>query len=786
MKKALPLAVILLNALIVLPLAAQEMPFVYEVENTGVECPLPYFPAFTGLPVIEAMPDPFAWADGRGRIAHRADWSWRRAEISALLQHYQLGEKPPAPDSLQAALDGNRLTVTVTKGGRSLTLTAVITLPGCGAPPYPAVIGVGGGSGSLPVDLFTSRCVATISYNFMEVAPWTQSGRGQGGFYTLYPDTRVGYFTAWAWGVSRLIDGLQRVATAQIDTRHLAVTGCSFAGKIALYAGALDERIALTLAQEPGGGGDAAWRVTETLSGSRETMRNAQSYGWYLQDLSLFNNAVTRLPIDQHEVMALIAPRALLLLGNPDMEWLAEESGYVSCMAAREVWRSLGVPERCGFSKVGGHSHCNLPDSQRPDVGAFIDRFLLGKEQTPTDYAIQPGYTTDLASWIRWSTPLLGSGTSFFGRTSLVEPPDQQTDLGAGVTCRWRRVEGAARYFFEMATDPLFAHSALRDSTADSLQVLTGLPPGKQYYWRVRVKDGAGSAGPWSTTWSFITYIPMPGETQLVAAAPLPSRADYINLKWRRAENATEYLVQLSALPGFTRILSSAVTADTVRNLNGTAEGTHYYWRVQPRNVAGTAAWSATGEFTILIAPTDLAVQLNRTYQAALTWKDRSRVEEGYVIERRSGGQDNFAVIGTAASGTVAFTDSSVQKGASYTWRVKARKDTVTSAPSNEVSLTLTSVRRDVESPLVFSLSQNWPNPFNPSTRIAFSLPEAVRTRIALYDLLGREVLILSDAELAAGQHEVQFNAGALPGGIYICRMHAGAFSDARKMILLK
>ena len=786
MQKVLLYSIILLSLAASLPLAAQEMPLVYDVENTGAECPPPFLPAFGDLPVIPALPDPFAWSDGRGRVAHKLDWRWRRAEISAMLQHYQLGEKPPAPDSLTASLSGNRLTVTVVEGGKSLTLTAVITLPACGSAPYPAVIGVGGGTGSLPAELFTSRCVATISYNFGEVAPWTQSGRGQGGFYTLYPDTKVGYFTAWAWGISRLIDGLQRLPETQIDTRRLAVTGCSFAGKIALYSGALDERIALTLAQEPGGGGDAAWRVTETLSGSRETLRNAQSYGWYHQDLTQFNNAVTRLPIDQHEVMALIAPRAFLLLGNPDMEWLAEESGYVSCMAAHEVWQALGVPERFGFSKVGGHNHCNLPDTQRPEVGAFIDRFLLGVEETPTDYAIHPGYTTSLANWIKWNTPVLGSGASFFGRALLLEPPDQQTELGAEVTCRWSRVEGAARYLFEMSDDPLFAAVAVRDSTADTLKILTGLPRGMRCYWRVRVQDSAGSVGPWSPQWSFSTYIPMPGETRLVAATPLPNRADYIQLKWSRAENATEYWLQLSAQASFNRLISSAVTSDTSRNLNGTTEGVHYYWRVQPRNVAGTAAWSATGDFTIIIAPSDLAVQVNSAYQAVLTWRDRSKVEGGYVVERKAGAQGEFAMLVTLASGATTWTDSTVQKGESYTWRVRAAKDSLTSLPGNEVSLTLTSVRGEGALPLEYSLSQNWPNPFNPSTRIAFSLPRAEWARIALYDLLGREVRILLDQEMAAGHHQVGFEAGQLAGGVYICRMHSGDFIAARKMILMK
>ena len=76
----------------------------------------------------------------------------------------------------------------------------------------------------------------------------------------------IGSYAAWPWGVSRLIDGLELVADElPIDLEHLAITGCSFAGKMALFSGAFDERIALTIAQESGGGGAAAWRVSETL-----------------------------------------------------------------------------------------------------------------------------------------------------------------------------------------------------------------------------------------------------------------------------------------------------------------------------------------------------------------------------------------------------------------------------------------------------------------------------------------------------------------------------------------
>ncbi len=97
----------------------------------------------------------------------------------------------------------------------------------------------------------------------------------------------------------------------------------------------------------------------------------------------------------------MVAPRALLVLGNPDYEWLADESGYVSCKAAQKVWKTLGVPDRFGFSIVAGHGHCQLPDSQKPEVEAFVEKFLLGNKTADTNISTTP-YNTDLSRWITW------------------------------------------------------------------------------------------------------------------------------------------------------------------------------------------------------------------------------------------------------------------------------------------------------------------------------------------------------------------------------------------------
>ena len=361
---------------------SQELPLVYEREHTGEEFPLPSLPSVGQLPVVRPLPDPFAWSDGTGRSTDFDDWVRRRAEIKAEIEHYEIGERPPRPEQISAKFARNHLTVTVEANGQSLTLKAHVRLPE-GKGPFPAVIGVSRGSGSLPSDIFIKRNVAMIAFDFRQIMSHTQQ-RGAEPINRLYPElTSIGAYSAWPWGVSRLIDGLELVEDQlPIDRKHLGVTGCSFAGKLALFAGAFDERIALTIVQESGGGGAAAWRVSETL-GHVETLSRT-SRAWFRKDLFKFSNSVEKLPYDHHELMAMVAPRALLILGNPNFRWLATESEYVSCLAAHEVWKTFGIADRFGFSIVGEHPHCRLPESQRPEVEAFVDKFLLGEPEVST------------------------------------------------------------------------------------------------------------------------------------------------------------------------------------------------------------------------------------------------------------------------------------------------------------------------------------------------------------------------------------------------------------------
>lgn len=395
-----PILLFLLMVYSVEGISAKEIPLVYNKENRGEKFAKPDMPDLAQLPVVEPLTDPFAWSNGKGKSTKFKDWSKRRNEIGAEIQHYEIGIKPARPDNITADFVKDSLTVKITVNGETLTLTSKIILPE-GNGPFPAVIGIGRGSGSLPPDLFSSRNIAQIPFNFAQVMAWQQK-RGSEPFNKLYPElVNAGAYSAWSWGVSRLIDGLELVADKlPIDLKHLAVTGCSFAGKMALYAGAFDERIALTIAQESGGGGAAAWRVSETL-GNVETLGKT-SHVWFMEDLFKFSKDVSKLPFDHHELMAMVAPRALLCLGNPDYEWLADESGYVSCKAAKRVWETFGIADRFGFSIVGGHGHCQLPNSQRTEVEAFIDKFLLGKTNVDTNVEIHPYPNIDFARWTNW------------------------------------------------------------------------------------------------------------------------------------------------------------------------------------------------------------------------------------------------------------------------------------------------------------------------------------------------------------------------------------------------
>ncbi|WP_456429949.1 T9SS type A sorting domain-containing protein [Rhodocaloribacter sp.] len=88
--------------------------------------------------------------------------------------------------------------------------------------------------------------------------------------------------------------------------------------------------------------------------------------------------------------------------------------------------------------------------------------------------------------------------------------------------------------------------------------------------------------------------------------------------------------------------------------------------------------------------------------------------------------------------------------------------------------------------PGTFRLEANYPNPFNPATRITYALPAAGPVRLTVHDALGREVARLVEGRQAAGRYAVTFEAGELPSGLYLYRLQSGAFVETRTMVLIK
>lgn len=388
-----------------------EIPLVYSEENTGASYAVAQEYPASGLetPVME-LPDPLAWASGKGRVKDFNQWERRRNEIFSQIQFYETGTKPVVDRSaVSARMSGDTLYVDVTVGGETLSLYSRIFYPD-GDGPFPLMIGTS--RMSLPREIFDGRPIALMDYNERQVVNYGQWGprdsRGSYAFDRLYPElVDNGAYADWAWGLSRIIDGLQILGpeVTRIDVSHIGVTGCSYAGKMALFCGAFDERIALTIAQEPGGGGAAAWRVSHNIEEECETLERTD-YNWFKESLreNFSGDRVYNLPYDRHALCAMVCPRALLILGNTDYPWLADEAGYVSAVAARKVWEEFGIADRMGYSINGGHPHCMLPESQYPEVEAFIDRFLLGKTDVSTTVLKAEKFvgTTDLARWIKY------------------------------------------------------------------------------------------------------------------------------------------------------------------------------------------------------------------------------------------------------------------------------------------------------------------------------------------------------------------------------------------------
>jgi hypothetical protein len=392
-----------------------QIPLVYSVENTATNYPAPPLPTLANCPFIQPLPDPFAWANdpfGSTRSTNFSDWEHHRSEIKAQIENYEIGTKPAVDlTNVSASYSGSTLTVRVTNyvSGvpKVLTLTCQVSIPPGATAPYPVTIGMDSPYGALDGSDFTSRGIVGVSYHESQVTTYNNP-QSTDPYYVLYPSLwgNSGEYSAWAWGVSRVIDGLTLVTNVlPVDLNHICVTGCSYAGKLALFAGAFDERVALTIAQESGGGGDTSWRYSHTEpDGTVEGLAQTSTV-WFRSSMFQFGGMnVSYLPDDHHFLMAMCLPRALYCTGNTGYTWLSNPSAYVCGEACAKIYQNFGIGDRFGFNVDGGHNHCDFPSDQESDLQYFLNKFMKGTNTLSQSIRSFPSdYTTiDYARWTAW------------------------------------------------------------------------------------------------------------------------------------------------------------------------------------------------------------------------------------------------------------------------------------------------------------------------------------------------------------------------------------------------
>lgn len=196
-----------------------------------------------------------------------------------------------------------------------------------------------------PVEALTGRGYATATAYYGDTFPDRADGRAASVLPSLGftpDDARVapdepGAISTWAWQLSRILDWL--VTLPEIDPTRVIVVGHSRLGKTALWAGAGDERFAMVVANESGCGGAALERRN-----FGETVRRITTSfpHWFCPAFAGWAGRETEMPIDQHVVLAMTAPRPLYVASAAEDLWADPRGEFLGCLAAEPAWRLFG------------------------------------------------------------------------------------------------------------------------------------------------------------------------------------------------------------------------------------------------------------------------------------------------------------------------------------------------------------------------------------------------------------------------------------------------------------
>ncbi len=361
------------------------------VKRTG-ELP----PDFDALPSEAELPDPLMLSENGEHVPveTREQWERRRDWIRGQIEHWVFGTMPPAPDNLRVASSSER------REG-DLTLRDVVIEFG---PDHRAKLHlqlmIPDGEGPFPVFLtnhapdrsFWVRPAINRGYiacHYRATDPHYGLPDDSDGYVDVYPDHDFSTLGRWAWSASRAVDYLQTLP--EVINDQIGLAGHSRNGKQALLAAAFDERIGAVVASSGLTGEAHPWRFTSDpfMVESIQLLTGARPH-WFHPRLRFFTGREHKLPVDQNMLMALIAPRGLMI-------YSAYSESSANAFSLEQAYRSVRNTYR--FLDIEDNVWLHLRDGEHgtevADIENFMDFFdtVFGRREFPKSETWIFGYT---------------------------------------------------------------------------------------------------------------------------------------------------------------------------------------------------------------------------------------------------------------------------------------------------------------------------------------------------------------------------------------------------------